>query len=88
MHQRVTKLTPHWSSNILKKYKRNAIHGDLCRAEHISSNFNICQKFDNTGYLSPFTNSVIRAYEHKQHRRQQQEGEYIIPPNFFKIPKE
>ena len=48
----------------------------------------ICQKFDNAGYPSPFTNSVIRDYEHKQNKKQQQEDEYIIPPNFFEIAKE
>ena len=88
MHRGVTKLTMQWSSGIPKRYKRNAVHGDLCRAERISSNFNnkkilIRQKFDNAGYPSPFTNSVIRDYEHKQNKKQQQEDEYIIPPNFF-----
>ena len=43
----------------------------------------IRQKFDNAGYPSPFTNSVIRDYEHKQNKRQQQEDEYIAPPIFF-----
>ena len=67
---------------------RNAIQGNLCRAERLLSNFNnekmlIRQKFDNADYPSPFTNSVIRNYEHKQNRRQQQENEYIIPVNFF-----
>ena len=88
VHRGVTKLTMQWSSGIPKRYKRNAVHGDLCRAERISSNFNnkkilIRQKFDNAGYPSPFTNSVIRDYEHKQNKKQQQEDEYIIPPNFF-----
>ena len=36
VHGRVTKLTLHWSSSIPKRYKRNAIHGDLCGAERIS----------------------------------------------------
>ena len=63
-----------------KRYKRNAIHGDLCGAERITLNFNnkkmlIRQKFDKVGYPSPFTNSVIRDYEHKQNKRQQQEDE-------------
>ena len=44
----------------------------------------ICQKFDNAGYLSHLTNSVIRDYEHKQNKRQQPEDEYIIPPISFK----
>ena len=93
VHQIVKHRTPHWSSSIPKRHKRNAIHGDLCRAEQTSSNFNnekmlICQQFDNTGYPSPFTNSVIRDYEHKQNKRQQQEDEYIISTNFFGIAKE
>ena len=29
----------HWSSTVLKKFKRNAILGDLHRAHNISSNF-------------------------------------------------
>ena len=65
----------------------------MCRAEHVSSDFNkekilIRQKFDNAGYPSPFTNSVIRDYEHKQNKRQQQEDEYITSPNFFEVAKE
>ena len=93
LHQRVTKLTPYWSSSIPKRYKRNVIHGDLCRAERISSNFNnekilIPQKLDKSGYPPPFTNSVIRDYEHKQNKKQQQEDKYIILPNFFEIAKE
>ena len=33
--------------------------------------------FDNSGYPSPFTNSIIGN-----------EDKYMIPPNFFKIAKE
>ena len=71
VHRRVT---AYWSSSIPKRYKRNAIYGDLCRAESISSDFNnekmlIRQKFDNAGYPSPFINSAIRYYEHKTTRR-------------------
>ena len=67
-------------------------HEDLYRAECTLSNFNnekmlIRQKFDNAGYPSSFTNSVIRDYEHKQNKREHQEGEYIVPPNFFEIEK-
>ena len=87
VHQRVTNLTPHWSSSIPKRYKQNAIHGDLCRAERISSHFNN-EKFDNAGYPSLFTIRVIMDYEHKQNRRQQQEDEYIIPPKFLDVAKE
>ena len=48
----------------------------------------ICQKFDNAVYVSPFRNSVIRDYEHKQNKIHYKEEEYIIPPNFFEIAKE
>ena len=59
VHLRVTKLTPPLLSSIPKRYKQNAVHGDLCRAEHISSDFNnekvlIHQRFDNAGYPTPF----------------------------------
>ena len=92
VHRWVTKLAPHWSLSIPKIYKWNGDHRDLCRVERISSDFNnemmlIRQKFDKCN-PSPFTNSVIRDYEHKQNKIQQQEGEYIRPPNFFEIAKE
>ena len=48
----------------------------------------IRQKFDNAGYPSPFTNSVIRDYEHKQNKRQDQEDEYIMLSNLFETEKE
>ena len=37
----------------------------------------IRKMFDNSGYPSPFTNSIIGN-----------EDKYMIPPNFFKIAKE
>ena len=65
----------------------------MCRAERIASELNnekmlLCQNVDNAGYSSPFTNSVIIDFEHKQNKRQEQEDEYIIPPNLFEIVKE
>ena len=45
-------------------------------------------RLDNADYLSPFTKSVIRGYEHKQNKRQQQEDKYSILPNIFLISKE
>ena len=58
VHQRVTKLTPHWSSSIPRRYSQNAVYGDLCSGEHVLSDCNnekilICQKFDNAVYQSP-----------------------------------
>ena len=47
----------------------------------------IRQKFNNAGYPSPFTNSAIRDYVHKQKKRQQQESENNIPTKFFQIGK-
>ena len=74
VYRRATKLTSHLSSSIPKRYKQNAVQEDLCRAKRMSSNFNnekilIRQKFDNAGYPSPLTNSVIRDYEHKQNKK-------------------
>ena len=91
VHRRGTKVTPHCSSSIPKRYKRNEIHADLCRAKRTSSNFNnekMLIRLDNADYLSPFTKSVIRGYEHKQNKRQQQEDKYSILPNIFLISKE
>ena len=48
----------------------------------------IRQKFENAGYPSSFTDSVIRGCEHKLHKRQDLEGEFFIPPNLLKIAKE
>ena len=38
VHQRVAKLTADWSSSVPKRYKGNAMHGDCCSAERVSSN--------------------------------------------------
>ena len=97
VHQSVTKLTPNWSPSIRKRYKRNAIHGNLCMYGDLNGDLNVygqtlttkrhssvteqkmkfsikdlfsfCavrQKYDNAGYPSPFTNCLIRDYQHKQ----------------------
>ena len=82
----VTKLTSHWSSSILKRFKYSKCISDFCRVEGISLEFNnenmlIPQKVDNTGYPSPFTNSVIIDLGHKQNKRHGEKDEYIIRPN-------
>ena len=48
----------------------------------------ICQKLDYAGYPSFFMNNVIGDYEHKQNKSQNQEDEFIMPPNLFEIAKE
>ena len=37
--------------------------------------------------MSPFTNNVIRDYEHRQNRRQQEEDEYIFFEIVLKLQK-
>ena len=48
----------------------------------------IPHKVDNTGYPSPFTNSVIIDLEHKQNKRHGEKDEYIIRPNLWQMEKE
>ena len=81
-------LPVHWSSKVPKRYKRNAIISDLNRATHIAS-FpvdeipKIKQKFLNAGYPYIFINSVINNCQEKS----EETDDYIIPPDFFDIPK-
>ena len=90
VYRKPTKIPTNWSSKIPKRYKRNAIVGDLNRSQKISSNFKyevqqIQKKFLAADYPPKFSNSVINQYH--QNKDQNQEDEYIIPPNFFEIPK-
>ena len=47
-----SKIPSHWSSAVPKKYKRNAIIGDLHRAHKISSNFELEKQRIKKKYLS------------------------------------
>ena len=47
-----SKIPNHWSSAVTKKYKRNAILGDLHRAHKISSNFELEKQRIKKKYLS------------------------------------
>ena len=56
-----------WVSKIPKRYKRNTISGDLHRSRKIASNFDIeiraiKAKYNKTGYLRRFIESVIRDF--------------------------
>ena len=87
-----TKVTPHWSSHVPKRYKRNTINGELSRASRISSDFHkekqqIWSKFKKADYPIPFINSVIKDYDKKLTSREEEE-EYLIPPNLFTEKKE
>ena len=61
------KLPVFWSSKVPKRYKRNAINGELHRALRISSNFEeekrrIKKKYLDVGFPSRFIDSVIRDF--------------------------
>ena len=93
VHRKTTKQPTHWSSKIPKRYKRNMILGDLHRSLRISSDFNeeiklISHKYDRADYPKSFVNSVIRQFQEKPNQHNIDDfDEYIIPPNFFDIPK-
>ena len=67
VHTKDNKYPVFWTSKVPKRYKRNAINGELHRAFKISSNFdkevlNIKQKFKNVGFPIRFIDSVIRDF--------------------------
>ena len=73
-----------WSSRVPKRYKRNAIKGELHRAHKISSHFNeeltrIRKKFNDVGYPSKFVESLIREFLESIEII----NEVIIPPWLF-----
>ena len=70
VHNKKTKLTTLWTSNIPKRHKWNTIKAELYRAKRISLNFTIevtliRNKFKSAGYPMRFVNSVVK---HKQMR--------------------
>ena len=82
--RKTSKLPVHWSSTVPKRYKRNAVIGDLHRSRRISSNFEkefkvIKRKFRNADYPPKFLNSVIRQFFTSQNN-----DSFIIPPDLFK----
>ena len=84
VHVKDNKFPVFWASKVPKRYKRNAINGELHRASKISSNFNeeirkIHQKFKNVGYPAKFIDSVIRDFQ----KVPNQENDDIIPSWLF-----
>ena len=82
----------HWSSKILRSYKRNMILGDLHRSNRISSNFSevkfISHKYEKADYHKGFINSVARQFQERSNQHKIDDFDVcIIPPNFFDIPK-
>ena len=91
VYRKSTKFPVHWSSKIPKRYKRNAINGDLNRSKCISSDFEkektvIVQKFKNADFPERFIKSVINNYESNQISKAE-EDELLIPSDFFEIKK-
>lgn len=88
VHRKPNKMATHWSSQIPKRYKRNAINGDLNRSYRIGMNFEfekqvIRTKFKNAGFPTRFTESVINQFEMKLDTS----SEFIIPEFLFKEPR-
>ena len=84
VHRTSTKLPIPWSSKVPKRYKRNAIIGDLHRSKRISMNFadevkHIKSKFLRADYPLRFVDSIIRNFLSEN----DVEESFIIPPNLF-----
>ena len=84
VHIKNNKFPVFWSSKVPKRYKRNAINGELHRASKISSNFEneirrIKKKFKNVGFPTKFTESVIRDFQ----KIPEEEIENLIPDWLF-----
>ena len=65
-----SKIPNHWSSAVLKKYKRNAILGDLHRSHKISSNFKLPKqrnkkKYFSVNFLYNFIQCTFNSYQQK-----------------------
>ena len=84
------------SSDILKRYKRNAISVELHRSKQILSNFDkevqiIKSKFKPVGYPLSFTDNVIRTFQEKniddQNNVLDNYHESLIPLYLFEVNK-
>ena len=95
VYRKTTKQPTHWSSKIPKRCKRNMILRDLHRSNRISSNSSeeirfISQKYssyEKADYPKRFINSVIRQFQDRSNQSNIVDFDYIIPANFFDIPK-
>ena len=82
VYRKPGKLPNFWNSQVPKRYKRNAINGDLHRAFKISSDFDtevsiIRNRFLESGFPEKFVNSVISTFKNKD------KEDTIIPPWLF-----
>ena len=79
------KYPQHWSSQVPRRYKKNAIICDLHRTFAISDNFEceiakIKERYLHAGYPAGFIHHVIKEFRFTRQ-------ECIIPKNFFDIPE-
>ena len=84
VHVKPGKLPVFWNSKVPKRYKRNAINGELHRAKKIASDFEqetkrIKKKFVDVGFPSRFVDSVIRDFNTVP----DDEDDDIIIPNWL-----
>ncbi len=91
VYRKPNKLPSHWTSQVPKRYKRNAINGDLNRSHRISMNFenekaNIMNKFKKAGFPVRFTKSVFDQFESKL-KSQEPNDDVIIPSFLFEEPR-
>ena len=84
--RKTSKLPVYWP-RVPKRYKRNAVIGDLHRSKRISSNFEmkikvIKLKFRNADYPPKFLSSVIHQFFISKNN-----DSFIIPPDLFEESK-
>ena len=85
VHVKENNVPVFWSSKVPKRYKRNAINGDLHRASKIATNFDsevtrIKEKYKKVGFPIRFIEAVIRDF---QKVPVADGGERIIPEWLF-----
>ena len=88
VYRKLNKLPVPWSSNIPKRYKRNAINGDLHRAKRIATDFDneivqIEEKFLAANFPPSFINSVCNNFLNEDNNHEN--IDFIIPPGFFDV---
>ena len=91
VYRKPNKIPVHWSSKIPKKYKRNAVWGDLNRAYRMSSNFDkelthIRDKFQRASFPNRFVDSIINQFKEKI-AEENVEEDVLIPKYFYESPK-
>ena len=87
VHLKETKLPIPWSSKVPKRYKRNAVVGDLHRAKRIGSDFdqeinNIKTKYRKADFPQRYVDSVVRQF-HEEQQKAANPVSFLIPPGMF-----